>query len=100
MMAHRVESSVRTNGSRHGRWLAVLVAAVVLFSCARPDNERAAEVFGDCLRRNGVEAVDVELALNSDGSVAEVSATIISEGDLTYEPTVRLACTKEVELNH
>jgi len=99
MMELRVESSVRTGGFRHRRSVAVLVSALVLVSCGRPDNGRALEVFADCLRRNGVEAEDVELTLNSDGSVAEVSVTIISEGGVAYEPAVRLACIEEVELN-
>jgi hypothetical protein len=78
----------------------VLVLAVVLVACTHPDDGRASDVFAECLRRNDVVAEGVEVTLNSDGSVAEVSATIISEGGVTYEPAVRLACTEEVELDH
>jgi hypothetical protein len=29
--------------------------------------------------------------------VGSISAAIVSEGEVAYEPTVRLACTEEVE---
>jgi hypothetical protein len=55
-------------------------------------------MFADCLQRNGVAVQDLEVTLEADGSVGNISATIVSEGDVPYEPTVRLACTQEVEL--
>jgi hypothetical protein len=42
---------------------------------------------------------DLEVTLNADGSVGDISATIVSEGDVPYEPTIRMACTQEVELD-
>jgi len=80
--------------------LFVLCSIFVLASCADvPDSGRATEVFADCLERNGVEVQDLEVTLDADGSVGSISATIISEREVAYEPTVRMACTEEVELN-
>jgi len=88
----------RRNGS-----LAILVfvcSLLVLASCSgAQDSERATEIFAECLERNGVDVQDLEVTLDADGSVGGISATILSEGDVSYEPTVRLACTEEVELN-
>ena len=67
-------------------------------SCSTtPDSERATELFADCLQRNGVEVQDLEVTLDEDGSIAGISAEIVSEGDVAYEPTVPLACPQEVE---
>ncbi|HXV71421.1 MAG TPA: hypothetical protein VEB69_08470 [Acidimicrobiia bacterium] len=77
----------------------VIALSLSLFACSPPDSGRATEIFADCLQRNGVEAEDVEVVLNSDGSVGSISARIVSEGGVAYEPTVRLACTEEVELS-
>lgn len=80
--------------------LFVLGSILVLASCSDvPDSGRATEVFADCLEQNGVEVQDLEVTLNTDGSVRSISATIISEGEVGYEPTVRMACTQEVKLN-
>ena len=74
--------------------------ALVLASCSEvPDSQRATEIFADCLQRNGVEVQDLEVTLNADRSVGSISATVVSEGDVPYEPTIRIACTEEVELN-
>lgn len=73
---------------------------LVLASCSDvPDSGRATEIFADCLERNGVEVQELEVTLKADGSVGNISATIVSEGDVPYEPTIRMACTEEVELN-
>lgn len=80
--------------------LFVVASILVLTSCSRaPDSERATEVFADCLERNHVEVEDVEVVLNEDGSVGSISATVLSEGEVPYEPTVRLACTEEAAPN-
>lgn len=76
-----------------------IALSLSLFACSPPDSGRAAEIFADCLQRNGVEAENVEVILNSDGTVGSISARIVSEGGVAYEPTIRLACTEEVELN-
>lgn len=74
--------------------------SLVLGSCSEsPDSETATETFAACLERNGIDVEDLEVSLNADGSVATIAATILSEGDVPYEPTVRLACTEEVELS-
>lgn len=73
---------------------------LVLTSCSStPDSDAATETFAACLERNGVVAEDLEVTLNADGSVGSISATIVSEGDVPYEPSIRLACTEEVERN-
>ncbi len=88
---------------RRGKAWSIIATAIaltaVLSSCSPPDSDRATRVFADCLERNGVEADSIELTLNSDGSVASVSVIILSEGEVAYEPTIRLACAEEVELN-
>ncbi|HUF15366.1 MAG TPA: hypothetical protein VMQ46_05725 [Acidimicrobiia bacterium] len=89
--------------SRRNLWVAMLFLVwsfLVLASCSDiPDSQRATEIFADCLERNGVEVDDLEVTLNADGSVGDISATIVSEGDVPYEPTIRIACTQEVELD-
>lgn len=80
--------------------ICLVLSSLVLVSCSDvPGSQRATEMFGDCLQRNGVEAQDVEVTLNPDGSVEGISATILSESDVPYEPAIRLACTEEVDLN-
>lgn len=79
---------------------ALVCLSLVLASCSDvPDSQRATEIFADCLQRNGVEVQDLDVTLNADSSVGSISATIVSEGDVPYEPTIRLACTEEVELD-
>jgi hypothetical protein len=39
----------------------------------------------------------VNVELDDDGTVRTIALGILSEGDVAYEPTVRLACTEEVE---
>lgn len=78
--------------------LLLLLCAVFVASCSRtPDSQRATEIFADCLQRNGVEAQNLQVTVDADGSVGGISLTIVSEGDTPYEPAVRLACTQEVE---
>jgi len=78
----------------------LVCSSLVLVSCSDiPDSRRATDIFADCLQRNGVEVQDLEVTLNADSSVGSISATIVSEDDVPYEPTVRMACTEEVELN-
>ena len=80
--------------------LFVVCFSLLFASCSSaPDSRRATEVFAECLERNGVEVRDLEVTLDADGLVGSISATIISEGDVSYEPTIRLACTEEVELD-
>lgn len=79
--------------------LILICFSLVLGSCSEtPDSGTATETFAACLERNGVDVEDLEVSLNADGSIAGIAATILSEGDVPYEPTVRLACTEEVEL--
>lgn len=76
----------------------LLICAFFVTSCSKtPDSQRATEIFADCLQRNGVEAQNLQVTVDADGSVGGISLTIVSEGDVPYEPTVRLACTQEVE---
>lgn len=78
----------------------VVCSVLVLASCSDvPDSGRATEIFADCLERNDVEVQDLEVTLNADGSVGSISATIMNEGAVPYEPAVRMACTEDVELN-
>lgn len=76
--------------------LALMALVFALVSCQGLDSDQATAIFADCLRRNGVEAQDVAVTMSGD-SVEGVSAVIISEGDVPYEPSVREACTEEVE---
>lgn len=79
---------------------AALVMSLSVVSCgSNPDNAKASETFADCLHRNGIEAQGVEVTVGSDGTVESISLTIISEGEVAYEPALRLSCTEEVELN-
>ncbi|MGB7861356.1 MAG: hypothetical protein WBM90_12730 [Acidimicrobiia bacterium] len=81
-------------------YLASLVMIVPVVSCSTtPDNEKASETFADCLDRNGVIAEGVEVTVGSNGKVEGISLRILSEGDIGYEPALRLSCTEEVELN-
>lgn len=73
--------------------VAVLVAS--LAACQRVDDSATA-VFRGCLERHGVVAEDVAVAMRG-GSIEGISLRILGEGDLPYEPNVRLACSEEVE---
>jgi hypothetical protein len=76
----------------------VFAALLILAACElAPDAERATTRFVECLERNGVVAEDVSVTLAGDGTIEGISAVIVEEGDVPYEPTVRLACTEEVE---
>ena len=78
--------------------LLLAAAALVLAACEpAPDAERATTIYLECLERNGVVAEDVSVTLTSDGRVEGIEAVIVDEADVPYEPTVRLACTQEVE---
>lgn len=79
--------------------ITVIIALVMIAGCgnARMDDEEATAVFVECLERNGVEARDVRVTLNDDGTVGTIEALIVSEADAKYQPAVQLACTQEVE---
>lgn len=79
------------------RLLLIAVALVTAACEPSPDAERATTTFVECLERNGVIADDVSVTLTRDGRIEGIEATIIEEADVPYEPTVRLACTQEVE---
>lgn len=85
------------------RWLVVWSALllVAVGACGdgpdRMTDEEATSRFADCLERNGVEAATVSVTLDADGGIGTIQAQIVSEGDVPYEPTVRLACVAEVE---
>jgi hypothetical protein len=78
-------------------FLSVLALASACSGAPSPDPARATATFAECLERNGVVAEDVNVELNDDGTVRTIALGILSEGDVAYEPTVRLACTEEVE---
>jgi hypothetical protein len=63
------------------------------YRCPTADLADPTSIFVDCLERNGVVAQDVEVTLDADSSVASIGAR--QEGDVAYEPSVRLACTEE-----
>src|SRR5690606_6329833 len=90
-------------GSRvHKKFSMVLAAgaAFILVGCGGETPLDAAEAtarFGECLDRNGVSYEDLEVEMDGDGTVGTISVGILSEGDVAYEPAIRLACTEEVE---
>lgn len=79
--------------------IAIIIALVAVVACgnSRLDDDEATAVFVQCLERNGVEARDVRVTLNEDGTVSSIAALIVSEANAKYEPAVQLACTQEVE---
>lgn len=95
----------RTKRPCPGAAAAILVALVALSpgcsSGPTRDQEalsaRAVSLFQDCFSRNGVQAENVEVEVSADGHVRTLSALIVAEGDVPFEPQVRLACTQEVE---
>jgi hypothetical protein len=62
-----------------------------------PDEAAATARFAECVERHGIVADSVEVEINDDGTVGSIALGILSEGDIPYEPVVRLACTQEVE---
>ncbi|MGA7272970.1 MAG: hypothetical protein WB239_18000 [Acidimicrobiia bacterium] len=88
-----------------GTTAAILVLVTALASgCSSgptPDLEalsaRAVTLFQDCFARNDVQAENVKVDVSADGHVRTLSAQIVAEGDVPFEPQVRLACTQEVE---
>jgi hypothetical protein len=74
-----------------------LVLLSALTACARSDSDEATATFIACLERNGVEAQDVRVTVDRAGKVEGIEAVIVSEGEVPYEPVVRMACTQEVE---
>ncbi|HSJ27211.1 MAG TPA: hypothetical protein VLB67_03310 [Acidimicrobiia bacterium] len=84
-------------GRRAGLAL-LLAAALALTGCQNAPRDVSAD-FDDCLTRHGVVTQDVEATLGSDGTIETLSVVIVSEGDVAYEPALRLACTAEVEEN-
>lgn len=75
-------------------------AALMLVGCGDEPALDAAEAtakFGECLDRNEVVYEGLEVELDADGSLASLAVQILSEGEVAYEPAVRLACTEEVE---
>lgn len=77
-------------------YVGIAAVALGLAGCQGLDSDAASVRFADCLERNGVQAEDVVVTMRA-GSVEGVSLVIVSEGDVAYEPTVRLLCTEEVE---
>lgn len=86
----------------HKKFSMVLAAgaALLLVGCSGEtplDSAEATARFGECLDRNGVVYEDLEVELDADGTGWTISAGILSEGDVAYEPAIRLACTEELE---
>lgn len=80
------------------RLIAAAAAVLILAACElAPDSAGATTSFVECLERNGIVAEEVSVTLANDGSVEGIEAVIVEEGDVPYDPTVRLACTEEVE---
>ena len=81
------------------RRLSTGVAAILVLAACElaPDAASATTTFLECLERNGIVAEDVSVTLADDGSVEGIEAVIVDEGDVAYEPAVRLACIEEVE---
>ncbi|HSJ36211.1 MAG TPA: hypothetical protein VLB85_14260 [Acidimicrobiia bacterium] len=76
-------------------------AAFILVGCGGETPLDAAEAtarFAECLDRNEVVYENLEVELDADGTVGTISVGILSEGEVAYEPAIRLACTEEVEL--
>ena len=84
--------------SRLKNFAVIVAVGVSLAGCQGFDSDEASKIFADCLERNGIEAEDVVVTMDGD-TVDEVSLVILSEGDVAYEPTLREACTEEVEAN-
>jgi hypothetical protein len=80
-----------------GTALAIVLVALAACGNGEPDNDAATTAFVECLERNGVDARDVRVTLDEDGSVSGIEAVILNESGSPYEPAVRLACTQEVE---
>jgi hypothetical protein len=82
---------------RH-RFLAAAAGILLLGACeGTSPGEQATMRFAECLERNGIVAEELDVKLAADGSIEGISAVIVDEGDAPYEPTVRLACTEEVD---
>lgn len=77
--------------------VALVIVATGCTDDQNVDTEQATSVFIECLDRNGIEARDVRITLNEDGTVATIEAEILNEADVAYEPAVRIGCTQEVE---
>ena len=76
----------------------ILFFVLLVGACqSAPSSDEATATFADCLQRNGITAEDVAVTMGSDGVIEGIAAVIISEGDVAYEPTLREACTEEVE---
>jgi hypothetical protein len=73
-----------------------VVVGLGLAACQGTGETEATATFSDCLARNGIVAESVEVTLR-DGAIGSIDVVILSEGDVPYEPSVRLACTEEVE---
>ena len=76
--------------------MGVAAVTVCLVGCQGLDFDEASVIFAECLERNGVVAEDVVVTMDR-GSVGEISLVILSEGDVAYEPALRLACIEELE---
>lgn len=78
----------------------LLVACVIVggtvAACQDVDSDTATAIFRDCLERNGVVAEEVTVTMNAD-SIESISLQVVSEGEVPYEPNVRLACSEEIE---
>ena len=88
----------RGDAARRRLMTGAATAILVLAACGlAPDAASATTTFVECLERNGITAEDVSVTLADDGSVEGIEAVIVDEGDVAYEPAVRLACIEEVE---
>lgn len=58
------------------------------------DSDTATALFNDCLTHHGAVAEDVSVTVRG-GSTEDISLPVVSEGDVPYEPDVRLACSEE-----
>jgi hypothetical protein len=80
------------------RLVSTLLFVFLLGACQSvPNSDEASATFADCLQRNGITVENATVSMGSDGTIEGISVVILSEGDVAYEPTVRLACTEEVE---
>lgn len=86
-----------TGTRRPGRAL-LLAAALILAGCQSAPQD-VSVAFEDCLTRHGVVTQDVQATLGSHGTIESLSVVIVKEGDVAYEPELRLACSAEVEGN-
>ena len=78
------------------RLLAILALTIASVGCNQLDHDGATEAFRDCLQRNGVEVERLNVRVDGIGQIESIELTVLTEGAVAYEPTIRLACTEEV----